>query len=64
MKGELIEVYLYDRPHPSCLILSVGAEPLHVVVALDYQASVCHVVTVYRPDLEHFESDWKTRKKS
>jgi len=30
-----------------------------------YPASLqCHIVTVYRPDLEHFEADFKTRRRS
>jgi hypothetical protein len=63
INGEVIEVYPEDRPYPSCLILQIAAEPLHVVAAADPDARVCHVITAYRPDLEHFESDFKTRKK-
>jgi hypothetical protein len=63
ISGEVIEVYPEDRPYPSCLILHTAAEPLHVVAAADPDARVCHVITAYRPDLEHFEPDFKTRKK-
>lgn len=63
INGEVIEVYLEDRPYPSCLILYATAEPLHVVAAADPDARVCHVITAYRPDLEHFEPDFKTRRK-
>ncbi|MGQ0591451.1 MAG: DUF4258 domain-containing protein [Gammaproteobacteria bacterium] len=52
-----------DRPYPSCLILYVEAEPVHVVAAADPIARICHVITAYRPDLEHFEPDFKTRKR-
>lgn len=62
-RGEVIEVYAGARPHPSCLILHVGTEPVHVVAAADAAARICHVITAYRPDLEHFEADLKTRRK-
>ena len=61
--GEVIEQYLDDRPYPSCLILQVDGEPLHVVAAVDPHAEVAHIITVYQPDLERFEMDLKTRKK-
>jgi hypothetical protein len=63
MNGEVIEAYPADRPYPSCLILLVEVEPVHVVAAADPVAEICHVITAYRPDLEHFEPDLKTRKK-
>lgn len=63
MKGEVIESYPTDRPYPSCLILKSGEEPLHVVAAIDAAGNICHVITVYEPDLEHFEPDLKTRRK-
>jgi len=63
MNGEVIEVYPTDRPYPSCLVLYVEAEPVHVVAAADPAARICHVIPAYRPDLEHFESDFRTRRK-
>ncbi len=63
MNGEVIEVYESDRHYPSCLISRVEVEPLHVVAAVDPDAGVCHVITAYRPDLVHFEADFKTRRK-
>jgi hypothetical protein len=63
MNGEVIEIYSADRPYPSCLILYVGTEPVRVVVAADPAARICHVITAYRPDLEHFEPDFRTRRK-
>ncbi len=63
LQGEVIEVYTHDRPYPSLLMFYAEAQPLHVVVAADVAASVAHVITVYRPDLQHFESDWKTRRR-
>jgi hypothetical protein len=64
MKGKVIDVYSADRPYPSGLILSIGIEPVHVVAAADPKANVCHIITAYRPDREHFEADFKTRRKT
>ena len=63
MNGEVIEIYSTDRPYPSCLMLYIETAPVHVVVAADPVARICHVITAYRPDLEHFEPDFRTRKK-
>ena len=62
--GEIIETYPTDRPHPSCLILHVSSLPLHVVVAENNNDGICLVITAYRPSLEYFESDYRTRRKS
>jgi len=61
--GELVEVYSQGRPYPSALLLQTRAQPLHVVAAVDPVARVCHVITAYRPDLEHFEPGFRTRRK-
>ena len=63
MNGEIIETYPTDRPYPSCLVLGVDVEPVHVVASADTVARICHIITAYRPDLEHFEPDFKTRRK-
>jgi hypothetical protein len=63
MNGEVIEVYPTDRPYPSCLILHVESEPVHVVAGADPTARICHIITAYRPDLEYFEPDFRTRRK-
>jgi hypothetical protein len=62
LDGELIEDYSSDMPYPSCLVLHTGEKALHVVVALDPHSGICHVITAYRPDAIHFESDLKTRR--
>lgn len=62
MNGEVIEVYPTGRPNPSCLILHVESDPVHVVAAADPAARICHIITAYRPDLEHFEQDLRTRR--
>ena len=60
MNGEVIEAHTTYRPYPRCLILHFDALPLHVVAACDPASGVCHVVTAYRPDTEHFEADFRT----
>ncbi|MBI2569771.1 MAG: DUF4258 domain-containing protein [Candidatus Schekmanbacteria bacterium] len=62
LKGEAIETYLTDRPLPSCLVFHKRQEPLHVVASLDAATGTAYVITAYRPDQEHFESDYKTRR--
>lgn len=62
-QGKVIEEYLEDRPFASCLILQIKDQPLHVVAALDPDSQIAHVITVYRPDLLHFEPDWQTRRR-
>jgi hypothetical protein len=63
LNGEVIEVYPKDHPYPSCLILHIEQQALHVVAAVDSGSGICHVITAYRPDLDHFEPDFKTRSK-
>jgi len=62
--GEVIEDYPDDKPYPSVLFWGwIKGEPFHVVAALDSESEYCFVITAYKPDLEHFESDYKTRRK-
>lgn len=63
LNGEELEDYPHDRPLPSALYFYVVEfVPLHVVVALDETDRICHVITAYRPDEDHFEEDHRTRK--
>jgi hypothetical protein len=64
LSGEIIEDYPDDKPYPSALFLGfVEEKPFHVVAAYDSETNWCFVITAYKPDLEHFESDYKTRRK-
>jgi hypothetical protein len=64
LSGELIEEYMDDYPLPSGLFLKfINEKPIHVVAAVDKETENCYIITAYYPDLEHFESDYKTRKK-
>ncbi len=61
--GELIEDYPEDEPFPSGLFLGWrGVRPLHVVAAFDDGGDLVYVITVYEPDLGHFEPDFRTRR--
>jgi hypothetical protein len=61
--GKIIEDYPEARAFPSCLIFVVDLENrvLHVVAGI--ADDMVHIITVYYPDEEHFESDLITRKK-
>ena len=60
--GEIIEQYPENYPYPSCLLMgmSVKAQPLHVVMSDEGNAS--RIITAYFPDADKWESDLKTRK--
>ncbi|MBT8421388.1 MAG: DUF4258 domain-containing protein [Gammaproteobacteria bacterium] len=60
--GHIIERYPTDHPVPSVLIAVLEPEPLHVVLAWDEKRRECHIITVYRPDIQYFELDFITRK--
>ncbi len=65
-KGRRIEDYPEDAPYPSALFLGTAGDgaPLHVVAAYDAANAWGYVVTANVPDLEHFEEDWATRRKT
>jgi hypothetical protein len=61
--GETIEDYPDDRPYPSRLVLGWrGVRPLHVVAAHNLSENEFIVVTVYEPDPELWEADFRRRK--
>ena len=61
--GEIIEQYPDDYPFPSCLILviTINDEYVHVVVSMD--DGKIYLITAYKPSLDKWESDLKTRKR-
>ncbi len=65
LSGEQIEDYPDATPFPSALFFRfTGDTPLHVVAAYDQANERAFVITAYRPDLEYFEQNFKTRRKS
>lgn len=62
--GEMIENYTDDKPFPSGLFHGPWEDMiLHVVIAYDAASQKIFVITAYWPDEEHFESDFRTRRK-
>ena len=63
---DLIEDYpTLHRRLPDCLVLAWPTTnmPLHIVVAVDLELDRILLVTVYRPNEEEWEHDWRTRKR-
>jgi hypothetical protein len=62
--GECIEDYPADFPFPSGLFLGWHDDkPLHVVAALEEATPRIFIITAYEPDTEHFEDDFRTRRR-
>ena len=61
--GKTIEVYPHDSPYPSELLLGwCAGQPLHIVVATDMASQRKIVITVYKPDPNRWEANFKRRK--
>jgi hypothetical protein len=61
--GDLIRDYPDDTPYPSRLILGWrGTRPLHVVAADNDDTQETIIITVYEPDPDLWESDFRSRK--
>jgi hypothetical protein len=61
--GETIEEYADDRPYPAKLVLGwSGSRPLHVVVAENIDAGETVVITVYEPDPEQWNADYRRKR--
>ncbi len=61
--GEIIERYLDDKPYPSFLSLGyIDNVAIHVVYAKDEENNVI-IITVYKPSVEKWKDDYKTRRK-
>jgi hypothetical protein len=62
-RGETIEGYPDDRRYPDRLVLGWrGRRPVHVVVAQNLRENELIVITVYEPDPELWEADFRRRK--
>ena len=62
---KVIEEYLQDAPLPSYLVFGrdMHNRVIHVVVAIDEYGENLRIITSYRPTLEQWEDNLKTRKK-
>ncbi|MSR77674.1 MAG: DUF4258 domain-containing protein [Candidatus Omnitrophica bacterium] len=62
--GEVIEDYPNDKPYPSNLILArVKNRPLHPVAAHYHEKKETIIITVYEPDPEKWDLDFKKRRR-
>ncbi|PKL18912.1 MAG: hypothetical protein CVV49_03465 [Spirochaetae bacterium HGW-Spirochaetae-5] len=62
--GEVIEEYITDKPFPSYLFFfHNGMKPIHVVCSYNNIDDYVVIITVYIPDDDHFESDFRSRRK-
>jgi len=61
--GETIEDYSSEMPEPSRLILGFqGRRPFHVVTSENPTARETTVITVYMPDSDKWNKDFKSRR--
>jgi hypothetical protein len=61
--GEQIESYPHDTPYPSRLVLGwLGSRPIHVAAADNPNGDETIVISVYEPDPNLWEPDFKTRR--
>lgn len=69
LHGEIIEDYPLDESnmsassYPSCLILGMSIQENDIIhVVIGYNGDTIIIITAYRPDLDHWENDFKTRR--
>jgi hypothetical protein len=61
---EIIEKYPEDKYLPSYLIYAkYGEEVFHIQIAIDKENNNIRIVTTYKPTLDKWENDLKTRRK-
>ena len=61
--GETIEDYSSEMPEPSRLILGFqGKRPFHVVTSENPEANEITIITVYIPDPDKWNKDFKSRR--
>lgn len=60
---EIVESYPDDKYLPSYLVLArLAGDAIHVVFATDVEGDNVRVVTAYRPSVDEWEDDLKTRR--
>jgi len=61
--GETIEDYSAEMPEPSRLILGFqGKRPFHVVTSENPETNEMTIITVYIPDPDKWNKDFRSRK--
>lgn len=63
VSSEILEEYIDDYPYPSCLMLGKAKDGtvLHIVVGEG--DGKLWIITVYKPSLEKWSEDYRTRRK-
>jgi len=62
---EIIEEYPEDRYLPSYLVYAIHEnEIIHIQIAIDVAGDNITLITAYRPTLDKWEKDLKTRRRS
>ena len=62
-KFDIVEEYPESYPLPAMLLFGLWEDsPLHIVAGFDLEREIVYIITIYMPDSEHFESDWRTRR--
>ncbi len=60
---DVIEEYAGSYPLSARLLFGLWEDsPLHIVAGFDLERGIVYIITVYKPDSEHFEPDWRTRR--
>ena len=61
--GEIIEDYSTEMPEPGRLILGFqGKRPFHVVASQNQENNIATIITVYIPDHQKWNKDFKRRR--
>ena len=61
--GDTIEDYSSEMPEPSRLILDFqGKRPIHVVASENPETKEITIITVYIPDPDKWNKDFKSRR--
>jgi len=61
--GETIEDYSAEMPDPSRLILGFqGRRPFHIVTSENAETNETTIITVYIPDPDKWNKDFRSRK--
>jgi len=61
--GVMIEDYPDDQPYPSFLVLAwVNGRPLHVVAADNDADHETIIITVYEPDADKWQDEFRQRR--
>ena len=63
VNGEVIEEYPSDTPFPSRLLVGKSRDRvLHVVAADDPMGDETYIITVYEPDPNRWDADFRRRR--